>query len=775
MNHKRTRVLTKHKSAKHTHIFLLAIVVVISILLISKKHDHVFAFTKNPTFTNLPDNTAYYLGKYSPAPLPNCDPAFVGSSGMVNGYGIADYSKMLYDGKNNQMMLWGGGHATTPRDDIDTLDLNVSPPVWRSAYPSTPILDMTPANYDATNTAWFSTNRPVSRHSYDLLSFNSVTGEMYMVSTNPSIYSTCIPASIRSVAYNVKSPVWRYSTASKLWSNDNTQVTWGTLGGSEVDPISGNVIIVDSTGVHMYNTATKVAQKIINIDVTVTPISYAQNLVYFPPTDKFYYMMNDGRVFELTLNRANPTSSTFIAMTGISGTLPPRPVASAANGYTDTGETGWVYDTQNKLIGGGLQSSVFYTFDPISKVWSASSLAKNNAPSGFVLGSIVGSHAIDYDSADNVYIFLSKESNPIATYEYHVWAYRYKGDVTPSTPTPDNTAPTTPTSLSATEASKTAINLSWNASTDNIAVSGYKVYRENVQIATTTTNTYQDTGRTTSVTYSYTVKAYDAAGNVSNASNVASVSIVANVSVGGSQGGGGSGGGGGGSGGGSIGNVVNNPISNYVAPIISVMKPTTEVSTKDGVEKQYHISNEQVGKGKTNDDVKSVQILLKKAGYYAIQPTGYFGEYTQASLASYQCTKKIKCSSNGQKINFDESTKQALYNDVQAIIESQVISTSTKVNSNITPNTTTVVNVVTNSAELAKYTRIMKSGVTGNDVKSIQNFLASDPRYGFKSTPNGKFGPATRQAVIKFQKLNKLIPTGIVGTVTYNKMKELSH
>ena len=57
----------------------------------------------------------------------------------------------------------------------------------------------------------------------------------------------------------------------------------------------------------------------------------------------------------------------------------------------------------------------------------------------------------------------------------------------------------------ATTISTSQINLSWNASSDNIGVTGYRIYRDSTQIATTSNTTYQDTGLSSSTTYSYTV------------------------------------------------------------------------------------------------------------------------------------------------------------------------------------------------------------------------------------------------------------------------------
>ena len=78
--------------------------------------------------------------------------------------------------------------------------------------------------------------------------------------------------------------------------------------------------------------------------------------------------------------------------------------------------------------------------------------------------------------------------------------------------------PTVPTNLTATGISSNQIDLSWIESTDNFAVAGYKVYREGNQIAMTTSAIYSDTGLTANTSYSYTVSAFDVAGNISTQS-----------------------------------------------------------------------------------------------------------------------------------------------------------------------------------------------------------------------------------------------------------------
>lgn len=79
----------------------------------------------------------------------------------------------------------------------------------------------------------------------------------------------------------------------------------------------------------------------------------------------------------------------------------------------------------------------------------------------------------------------------------------------------DMTAPSVPTNLTATTASASQINLTWTASTDNVGVTGYKIYRNGVYLTSVTGTSYNNTGLAEKTTYNYTVSAYDAAANES--------------------------------------------------------------------------------------------------------------------------------------------------------------------------------------------------------------------------------------------------------------------
>ncbi|MFD0712523.1 glycosyl hydrolase family 8 [Paenibacillus sp. GCM10027626] len=90
----------------------------------------------------------------------------------------------------------------------------------------------------------------------------------------------------------------------------------------------------------------------------------------------------------------------------------------------------------------------------------------------------------------------------------------------------DMEAPSAPVNLRAESVSSTRIDLKWTASTDNLGVAGYKIFRDGKEIAETTDTFYSDTGLSPGTLYQYYVIAFDAAGNFSKASNARNVATL---------------------------------------------------------------------------------------------------------------------------------------------------------------------------------------------------------------------------------------------------------
>ncbi|MFD3269621.1 chitinase [Paenibacillus dendritiformis] len=90
-------------------------------------------------------------------------------------------------------------------------------------------------------------------------------------------------------------------------------------------------------------------------------------------------------------------------------------------------------------------------------------------------------------------------------------------------PDPDTELPTAPANLAVTGFTSTAVSLSWSAASDNVGVTGYEVYRNGTLAGTTALTSHTVTGLTPDTSYSFTVKAKDAAGNASASSEAVTV------------------------------------------------------------------------------------------------------------------------------------------------------------------------------------------------------------------------------------------------------------
>ena len=109
-----------------------------------------------------------------------------------------------------------------------------------------------------------------------------------------------------------------------------------------------------------------------------------------------------------------------------------------------------------------------------------------------------------------------------STYNYRIRTVDAAGNTTvtangtfTTAAAPDTIPPSIPGNFTANAVSTTQINLLWTASTDNVGVTGYQVFRNGQQIGTTASTSFNNTGLTPATTYQYAVRAIDAAGNTS--------------------------------------------------------------------------------------------------------------------------------------------------------------------------------------------------------------------------------------------------------------------
>jgi hypothetical protein len=144
-------------------------------------------------------------------------------------------------------------------------------------------------------------------------------------------------------------------------------------------------------------------------------------------------------------------------------------------------------------------------------------------------------------SADDVYrngsylatvpagVLKYTDEYPVAGASYTVRAHDLAGNQSPDSAAAsvgsgtDTTPPTTPGNVTATATGSTSVKVSWSASTDNVGVAGYRLYRNGALLTTVAASalSYVDNSDSPSTQYSYTVQAFDAAGNASAQSSPA--------------------------------------------------------------------------------------------------------------------------------------------------------------------------------------------------------------------------------------------------------------
>jgi uncharacterized protein YkwD/chitodextrinase len=170
------------------------------------------------------------------------------------------------------------------------------------------------------------------------------------------------------------------------------------------------------------------------------------------------------------------------------------------------------------------QNSTPVTQPPAILSFSATPAAISPGATSTLSWSVNGASTVTVDNGvGDVTTLTSKGVSPNQTTVYTLTASNSAGSATVEatvsvTAVADTQPPTAPTLISAAAASATLVNLAWSASIDNVGVAGYRVFRNGSLLASTPGTTYADTA-SPNTTYSYSVRAYDAAGNISANSN----------------------------------------------------------------------------------------------------------------------------------------------------------------------------------------------------------------------------------------------------------------
>ncbi len=226
--------------------------------------------------------------------------------------------------------------------------------------------------------------------------------------------------------------------------------------------------------------------------------------------------VSSGQSATLSWSSTNATSCSGSGFTtsGTNGSVTVTPTTSTSYSVTCTGAGGSAHDSVTVLVSTITAPTVTLSASPAAIAtgntttlsWSSTN-ATSCTGSGFAANQTNGSVTV----------------TPSLTTTYAVTCTGAGGSVSKSATVSvssavDTSPPSVPLGLTATPVSSTQINLAWNASTDTVGVTAYRVYRSGVLLATVTGTSYQNSGLSPNTTYEYAVTAQDAKGNMSGKS-----------------------------------------------------------------------------------------------------------------------------------------------------------------------------------------------------------------------------------------------------------------
>ncbi len=246
----------------------------------------------------------------------------------------------------------------------------------------------------------------------------------------------------------------------------------------------------------------------------------------------------------------------------------------------------WTQSTDNVGVVG------YYLYRDGSQITSVSSSLLQYADTGLSPGATHFYTVAAYDAAQNI----SAQSIPVI-------ATTFVADTIP---------PTQPNYFVATVVSASEIDLRWQASADNIGVTGYDLYQNGNQIANTSSTFFANTGLASGTAYTYTVNAYDAAGNVSTQATVSATTWATNPAAPAATTPAGSGGAG--------------------------------AASPSGASSALVVFTTTLSYGARNSMVTALQGFLIRKGYLGPSyATGFYGALTQKAVQSFQCDQAIVC------------------------------------------------------------------------------------------------------------------------------------
>jgi chitodextrinase len=456
-------------------------------------------------------------------------------------------------GNQNRIMVKGTNHIFFDVSNSNfTITAGTTPD---TTAPTASTLSASGTTQTSTNLSWTAATDNIGVTGYNVYQngtqIGTATTTSYSVSGLNSATTYAFTVKAKDAAGNLSASSNSVSVTTLNGSTpDTTAPTASTLSASGTTQTSTNLswtAATDNVGVTGYNvyqngvqigTATSISYAVTGLSAATTyaftikakdaagNLSATSNSVSITTTSSALTYCNSkgnsvadeyiGKVQVNTINNSSTGNNGYTDFTNISTNL------SKGTSYTITVTPTWTGTVYSEGYAVWIDYNQNGSFDDANElVWSKATSTTTPATGSFT----VSTSALNGSTRMRV----SMKYNGVPT-SCEAFSYGEVEDYTVniSGVTADTTAPSTST-LSASGTTQTSTNLSWTAATDNVGVTGYNVYQNGTQIGTATTNSYNVNGLTVATTYAFTVKAKDAAGNLSASSNSVSVTTLSNT------------------------------------------------------------------------------------------------------------------------------------------------------------------------------------------------------------------------------------------------------
>lgn len=418
---------------------------------------------------------------------------------------VVAWSGAIWDSFRNRMIIWGGGHGDYSGNEQYAVNLGGTPSATRISDPGSGGCSQPTCDGGVTANA---------RHTYHVITYMANIDSMFVFS-----------GALSGDGFgDLDTWLYHYSTSSwqQLFPSGPIPATSPSGGSgigpcSEYDSATGKVFVWDGSSLYSWDHTTNAYTGLY-----ISANGWASTGVCtIDPGRRRMYILDTNDHMLKYLDLASGGDPRHV--------VTPQPTGATAWLMGDT----MAYDSSTTNFVSWTGGNNVYTYDPDTNVSTGYTGFTGGPTSGCPEGTCTVNAEQDrgtygrwqYAPSLNAFVVVNSINENAFTFSLG------------APPPPDTTPPTTPDNISATAISASQINLSWTASTDDVAVTAYLIERATgaggsfSQIAAPSGTTYSSTSLASSTLYRYRIRATDAAGNLSPYSTIASATTDASSGV----------------------------------------------------------------------------------------------------------------------------------------------------------------------------------------------------------------------------------------------------